>query len=81
MEPHWLTRPKTIRKLWVIFIMGLGATIGAELFVAHEAHFGVDGTRAFHAWYGFLACAAMIGAAKLLGMLLKRPDSYYEERE
>jgi hypothetical protein len=33
----------------------------------------------FHAWYGLLACAAMILVAKVLGMLLKRPDTYYEE--
>jgi hypothetical protein len=81
MEQHWLTRPATIRKLWVIFGCVLAATVAAELFVAHEAHFGIEGTFAFHAWYGFLACAALIGAAKALGLLLKRRDTYYEERE
>jgi hypothetical protein len=81
MEGHWLTRPATIRKLWVIFGCVLAATVLAELFVSHEAHFGVEGTFAFHAWYGFLACAALIGAAKGLGLLLKRRDTFYEERE
>jgi hypothetical protein len=27
--------------------------------------------------YGFFSCAAMIVVAKLLGLLLKRPDTYY----
>jgi hypothetical protein len=81
MEGHWLTRRATIRKLWVIFGCVLAATVLAELFVSHEAHFGIEGTFAFHAWYGFLACAALIGTAKLLGLLLKRRDSYYEEWE
>jgi hypothetical protein len=81
MQPHWLTRPATIRKLWVVFILILAATLIAELFVSHDAHFGVDGTFAFHAWYGFLSCAALIGIAKLLGLFLKRPDTYYGERD
>ena len=33
----------------------------------------------FHAWYGFLTCAAMIVFAKCLGLLIKRPDTYYGE--
>ena len=81
MEQHWLTRPQTVRKLWVIFIAILAATVAAELFVSHEAHFGIDGTFAFHAWYGFAACAALILIAKALGLALKRPDTYYEKRD
>jgi hypothetical protein len=81
VEPLWLTRPATIRTLWVIFACVLAATVIAELFVAHDAHFGIDGTFAFHAWYGFLACAVLIGASKLVGLFLKRAETYYEERE
>ena len=79
MEQHWLTRRSTIRKLWVAFIVVLAATVAAELFVSHEAHFGIDATFAFHAWYGFAACAVLILVAKLLGLVLKRPDTYYDE--
>ena len=80
MQQRWLTRPATIRKLWLAFAAVLAATIAAESFVMHDAHFGIDGTFAFHAWYGFLSCAVLIAIAKLLGLVLKRPDSYYEER-
>ena len=81
MEAHWLVRPRTVRALWAIFILVLGATVAAELFVAHEAHFGIDGYFGFHAWYGLAACAVMIVFAKVLGLVLKRRDTYYEERE
>jgi hypothetical protein len=80
MEPHWLARPATIHRLWLAFLVMLVATIGAELFVARDAYFGID-TLGFNAWYGFASCAALIGVAKLLGLVLKRPDVYYEERE
>jgi hypothetical protein len=81
MEAHWLTRPATIRRLWIVFGCVLAATVIAEFFVPHEAHFGVDGTFAFNAWYGLLSCAVLIVAARSLGLLLKRRDTYYEERE
>jgi hypothetical protein len=81
VESHWLTRPATIRRLWLFFVGVLAATVAAEWFIPHEAHFGIDGTFAFHAWYGFLACALMIAVAKLLGLILKRADTYYQERE
>ena len=81
MQRHWLTRPATIRKLWIVFVLVLAATVLAELFVRHEPQFGIDGTLAFHAWYGFLVCGALMAVAKLLGLILRRSDTYYEERE
>jgi uncharacterized membrane protein len=81
MEKHWLVRPRTIRLLWILFGLVLVATVAAELVVSHEAHFGYDGLFGFAAWYGFLACAALILAAKALGLVLKRPDDYYADRD
>lgn len=81
MERHWLTRPETIRKLWIVLIVILAATVAAEFFVEHHPHFGIDALFGFHAWYGFGACAALIAFAKLLGLALKRRDTYYEEHE
>ena len=34
----------------------------------------------FNAWYGFLVCAFMIAVAKGLALLLKRPDTYYDDK-
>lgn len=81
MERHWLTRPETIRKLWWIFIAALVATVVAEFFMVGDAHFGIDGTFGFNAWYGFAACAVMIVVAKMIGFVIKRPDTYYEKRD
>jgi hypothetical protein len=79
MEPHWLTRARTIRALWIVFGAALALTVAAEALVAHEPHFEVERVFGFNAWYGFLACAGLIGFAKLLGFVLKRPDTYYED--
>ncbi|MDH5534585.1 MAG: hypothetical protein OEZ08_03300 [Betaproteobacteria bacterium] len=80
-QKHWLTRPETIRRLWWIFIAILAATVVAEFFIAHEVHFSVEAIFGFNAWYGFLACAALIIFAKALGLVLKKPDTYYEKRD
>lgn len=78
MQEHWLMRPANIKTLWRVFIAILALTVAAEFFVEPEAHFGIDGVFGFNAWYGFLACAALILMAKLIGIALKRPDTYYE---
>ena len=78
MNEHWLIRPGSIRMLWRVFIAILALTVAAEFFVGHEPHFEIDGYFTFNAWFGFLACAAVIVFANL-GAFLKRPDDYYDD--
>lgn len=75
---HWLVRPRTITKLWWIFSAILAGTVLCDLFVTHHPHFGIDGTFGFGAWYGFIACVVLVLLAKGLGLVLKRPDTYYD---
>ena len=67
------------RRAWITGGVVLVATIAAEPFVHLHPHFGVDGGFAFHAWYGFGACALMVLFAKLVaGKLLSRGDDHYD---
>lgn len=75
---HWLVRPQNIRKLWVAFIAILALTVAAEFVWHPHPHFTLDAIFGFGAWYGFLACVALVAFAKVLGVLLKRKDTYYE---
>lgn len=77
---HWLARPRTIRVLWGVFVAVLAATVAAEWLVHLHPRFRLEGWFGFHAAYGFLACVGMVLFAKGLGVLLKRPDDYYEPR-
>ncbi len=78
MQDHWLARESSIRLLWRAFIVVLALTVLAEFFVEQTPHFAVEALPGFGAWYGFLACAAMILFAKMLGAIFKRRDDYYE---
>lgn len=76
---HWLVRETTIRLLWRVAIAALALLVFADFFVSHHPHFGIDGTPGFGAWYGFISCVVMVLVAKAIGMVLKRPDTYYDE--
>jgi hypothetical protein len=80
-EPqHWLVRPATIRLLWKLFIGVLAATVLVDLAVEHHGGlFGIDESFGFAAWFGFVSCVVLIALSKLLGVFLKREDSYYDE--
>jgi len=76
-DDHWLVRPGSIRRLWVIFIVILALTVAVQFLSGTDGHFGIDGWIGFGAAYGFLSCLAMVLVAKGLGIFLKRPDDYY----
>lgn len=78
-DDHWLVRPSTIRGLWAGASVVLAALVALDLVVEHDPHFGLDGTFGFGAWYGFAACVVLILVAKALGVVLKRPDTYYDD--
>jgi hypothetical protein len=54
-------------------------TVLSELLIHKHEYFGIDGSFGFSAWYGFITCAAMVVAAKILGYLLKRGEDYYDD--
>ena len=78
---HWLDQPENVEWLWRGFISVLTLTLLAEIFVPLHPTFAVEGIFGFSATFGFLACAVMIVGAKLLGWLIKRPDSYYTQKD
>jgi len=78
MDQHWLTRPETIRLLWRGFVAILVVVVLAELLVERHSIVGIDGWFGFGAWFGFLSCIVLVFLAKAVGLVLKRPDDYYD---
>jgi hypothetical protein len=65
--------------MWKTFIAVLALTVLAGFLVETHSHFEVERFFGVYALYGFLACAALILVAKAIGLILKRPDSYYDD--
>lgn len=78
---HWLDQPRHIQRLWRGFLVVLALTIVAQFFVHPHPHFDVESIFGFSAWFGFMACAATVAVAKALALLLKRPETYYGQRD
>ena len=52
--------------------------VGLELVVHRHAEHPWEGLFAFHALYGFVACVALVLAAKRMRRVLMRREDYYE---
>ena len=78
-ETHWLARPRNIKRLWIGFITLLALTVIPDFFLHRHGHFGIDNYIGFLAFYGFTTCTTMVILAKVLGFLLKRKDTYYDD--
>lgn len=77
MTQHRIVRPEIIRRLWTAFIAVLVLTVLAELAIERHPAAGFDSLFGFNAWFGFGACVLLVLAARLLGLILKRPDDFY----
>lgn len=77
-DMHWLVRPKTIKKLWIGGIVLLVAMVALGAFAHPHVYFGIEETFGFFAWYGFVTCVIMVIGAKVLGLMIKRGDGYYD---
>ena len=80
-KTHWLDEPRHVKLLWRLFLGILVLTVAIGAAIPLHPHFDVESLFGFYAWFGLLACAVMIGVAKGLGLLLRRPDTYYRERD
>lgn len=78
-KKHWLVRPENIRKLIYLSAAVLAVVALLDFAIRSYAEFGIDGTLFFYSWYGFATCVGMVVFAKLLGIFLKREDSYYDD--
>ena len=78
-ELHWLVRPSTVRKLWIGSSIVLALVVLAQTVIYVKGYFGIDAWFGFGAVYGFGSCLVMVLVAKLLGLVLKRPQNYYDD--
>jgi hypothetical protein len=74
-----LQTERLIWRAWLVFIVLLFGSLVAETVVHTETKFGPEELPFFYAWFGFASCALIVLFSKALGVVLKRPEDYYEE--
>jgi hypothetical protein len=74
----WIDRPRNVRKIYLgLWIFGALLAL-ADLVVHRHAEAGIDGWFGFYALYGFVACVALVLAAKVLRRVVMRAEDYYD---
>ena len=81
MSQHWILKKENIKKLWVCSIVLLVFLLLVQLIVPIKGHFEVESWIGFGAWFGFIACILMILFSKILGLVVKKPEDYYERNK
>ncbi len=75
---YWLDRPENVTRLYRgLWIVGVGLAL-LDFVVHRHAEAGFDGWLFFYAVYGFVACVALVLAAKVLRRVVMRPEDYYD---
>jgi len=78
-EFDFFDKPKNIRKLWIMLYLVCGLLIIPDLFTHPHSYFGFDIFFGFYALLGFVSCAVLILFSKLLGLMLKVKEDYYDQ--
>ena len=78
-KEYLFDNPRNVNRLLGCFFVSLGILLIIDLFVHKHPHFPWEGWPEFYAVYGFVACVALVLAAKyILRPLMKRREDYYD---
>ena len=77
-DERWLDRPGSVDTIIRILIFLSAASVFADFFYHKHGHWGFQEWFGFDAAYGFVACVALVIAAKGLRVLLMRSEDYYD---
>ena len=81
-EFDWFDKPSSRKLLWILLWATCILSVVVEPFVHRHPHMEeLDWGFAYYALMGFIGCAAMILAAKGLGLYLKRNEDYYGDSD
>ena len=78
-KPHWLDDPRHVN--WIVYALyGVcGLLVLVDLLYPKDAHFDFEHRFGFFGLFGLVACVGLVLAAKLLRIVLKRGEDYYDE--
>ena len=78
-KQYWLDRSENVSKLYRgVWAIGIVLLLG-DFILRKQEEFEFAAWFGFYAGFGFVACVALVLAAKeILRRLVKRPEDYYE---
>jgi hypothetical protein len=77
-EFDWFDKPENKRKLWIWLYAVCGLLVIPDFFTHRHEYFGFDGFVGFYALLGFVSCSVLILFSKLVALVLKAREDYYD---
>ena len=78
-KTHIFDKPGNVKRLLRIFYVICAGLFGAELFIDRHLDHAVESWYDFYAIFGFVACVALVLAAKELRKAAMRKEDYYDQ--
>ena len=77
-RPSWFEQAGNVRRIvWALYAV-CAALVVIDVAIHKHGPFAIEHTFAFYAWYGFVACVALVLVAKVMRIILMRPENYYD---
>ena len=70
--------PRNVKRFLFIFYGCLALLLAIDPFIHKHSEFAWETVPEFYAAYGFVSCVLLIFVAKLLRILVKRDEDYYD---
>ncbi len=77
-KDYWLDRKENVARVYRGVWIACALLFLVEPLVHKHPEFAIDSSFGFYGWYGFACCVGLVLTAKVLRILVKRPDDYYE---
>ena len=77
-RPYWLDDPRNVDRLVRGFYVACALLLLLDVFVPKHGPFALEHVFGFYAFFGFIACVALVLIAKQLRRVLMRREDYYD---
>ena len=77
-EVNFFDKKKNVSNFLKVFYLSLFILLGADFFIHKHDHIGIGNAPEFYAFYGFISCVMLIFIAKVLRILIRRDENYYD---
>lgn len=78
-DASFFDKPRNINLMIGVLVVLCLATVLADLFYTNpHAHFDIETTFGFQAWFGFLAFVIIVFLGRAMRLIVKRPEDYYD---
>ena len=72
-------KPGNFRRFMTAFFISLVVLLVVDFFIAKHGHYPWEDAPDFFAAYGFVSCVVLVLVAKVLRLIIKRPEDYYDK--